>query len=295
MSDRYYSSRKQAASNKPNPELGANFWGAFLIALKRFGDENYLCKDFPSECCDGIPIYYSDEAIASRLREEVGQISWPISMDAPPATDQILDIVEFFYRFIAKPTESNFHSYSGCGGYHPTKYDIRQGRYDYTVKVNALLTRFNHPYKLSKGVIIKTSSDVLDEAFATVEFIGSDSHLDTLLSSAVENFYDRSGSKKLEALRSVVDAFERLKTLESSDKKQSATKVIGKLAQNHEINLEFEQIFKSLTGIANKFTIRHHEVDKVVLNDEALIDFLFYSYYNTVLLILRRYRLTKNV
>jgi hypothetical protein len=50
---------------------------------------------------------------------------------------------------------------------------------------------------------------------------------------------------------------------------------------------------RSLTTMANTYTIRHHEPDTVNITADAdLVDFLFYSYYNIVRFILLRLNAT---
>jgi len=294
MDDLYYAQRQCKARHGPDPHVGADFWAAYRTYISRLSGENYLCKAFPGECCDGIPIYSSNSAIASRLREELGQVEWPMGPEDPPESERILDLVEFFYRHVAKPTKLWFHDYSGCMGYHPKEYDTRKGRYEYTIEVNKMLKRFHHPYRLQKGRIMRSGSEILDERILSVEVLTDDDHLKRLLNSAIDNFFERTGSKKLEGLRSIVDAFERLKTREGPDKKKSVEKVIAKISPDSEIRACFDEHLRMMTELSNKYTIRHHEVDKVVLEDEAVIDYLFYSYYNLVRLILEKYNLVKS-
>ncbi len=153
------------------------------------------------------------------------------------------------------------------------------------------MERFYHPYRLSKGKITFATSSILDDRVTSLELKTTDNHLQRLLESALSNFYDRSGKKKLDGLGNIVDAFERLKTLEGSDKKASVQAVLTKLSSIGEISSVFDDLLTKLTELANKYTIRHHETDKIVLDDVELIDFLFYSYYNLVRLILEKYDL----
>lgn len=287
MGEFYYTQRQKRMQQAPNPQVGADFWAAFRTYIDRLSVNNYFCKEFPGECVDGLPMYRDDQAIAARLQEELGHIEWPISPNMSPKSERILDLIEFFYKYAAQPTKQWFHNW--CRNFHPEEYDIHKGHQEYTAQINALLKRFNHPYKLRKGRIVHIGSEVMDEWIASVEFRTNDDHLLRLLNSALGNFFDRSVTKKLEGLRSIVDAFERLKTLEDVDKKKSVKQVIGKLSPYDDIRSHFDDHLRKMTGLANTLTIRHHEGDKVVLEDEALIDYLFYSYYSLVRLILEKY------
>jgi hypothetical protein len=289
MSDLYFTQRKLHATNPPNPHLGADFWGAFLTYFERISRDNYFCKEFAGACQDGLPIYRNDDLIAARLREEIGNIKWPIDIDWPPTTEHIFNLLGFFYRYVAKLTKQEYHSY--CDGLHPEEYDVPLGRYEYTVQINKMLQRFNHPYKLQKGIIKHLTSKILDSRVLSIELKSDDAHLLRLIERALDNFYDRSGDKKLDGLRNIVDAFERVKTLEGSNKKTSVKRVIANLSSVDEICSVFDDHLHKMTELANQYTIRHHESDKIVLDDEELIDFLFYGYYNLVRLILSKYGL----
>ncbi len=296
MAELYYSQRQKRNQQVPQVQVGSDFWTAFLTYLNRRSNDNYFCKAFPDHCSDGHQEGRNDQLVASRIREELGEVQWPIPNGEGhelPDTERILDVLEFFFKHVAKSTQSRYHDH--CGGSHPTEYDVAQGRYEYTVQINGMLKRFHHPYKLQKGSIVLGGSEVMDARVSSVELKTQDAHLLRLLGSALDNFYDRSGTKKLEGLRSLVDAFERLKTLEDEDKKTSVTKVIGKLSVVEEIRQHYEQHLRKLTELANKYTIRHHEAGKVVLDDESTIEYLFYSYDNLIRLILEKYEMVENV
>ncbi len=285
MGGAYYSQRAKQLRVAPNPEIGADFCAAFLAYLERIAKSDYLSKEFSGRWEDGFP------PVKGRLLEELGYIPWPINTAFLPPTERVLDLVEFFFRHVAKPTKWD-HDWDDEA--YPTEYSIPDGRYEYTVQVNGMFERFNHPYKLQKGVISRRGSAVLDVRTDIGDLRTNDSHLVKLLNSAVTNFFDRSGAKKLEALRSIVDAFERLKTLEGRDKKASAEAVIAKISSDESVRECLTKHFLTLTHIANQFTIRHHEQDRIELTDERLVEYLFYGYFNLVRLILEKYNMAGN-
>lgn len=269
-----------------SPVIGQDFWTAYLAYLQELTEKNYFCNSFPGACSDGHPVGRDDKQIELLLQKEFGRIFWPIPPDTVPETEMVLGLIEFFFRNVAKPTDSWFHSY--CGNSHPTEFDVSIGRYQYTVEVNKMLTRFKHPFKLQKGKIIRTSSAVLDTAMGG-EICTGDNHLDQLIKTSIEAFYDVSGTRKPEALRNIVDAFERIKTLEGSDKKKSVETVLSKISATEEIRTHFETHLRKMTEIANNFTIRHHERGKTELDDPDLVEYLFYSYYNLVRYVMSKY------
>jgi len=289
IDDLYYSQRKEKQGG-PKFEISSNFWVAFLTYFERLKREEYFCKSFPSYCPGELVSGTNDSAITERVKEEFGRIYWPLEEDRlPGGNEYVFNVIEFIYRYLAKPTKWQNCEY--CEYSHPKEYDVSQGRYEYTITVNQMFSRFNHPFKLNKGKIEHLTSEILDTRIFSTDINTNDSHLKRLIERALDNFYERTGKKKLDGLRNLVDAFERLKTLENSDKKKSIDIIMKKISYTSDIIPCFDSHFGKMTELANKYTIRHHEKDKITLEDESLIDFLFYSYYNLIRLILEKYKL----
>jgi hypothetical protein len=148
--------------------IGQDFWIGFIAYLQILTDKDYLCNCFPGYCSDGHPIGRDDRQVQLVLQQELGQVKWPFQPEVVPDTEIVLRIVEFFFRYVAKPTESLYHSY--CGNAHPTEFDIGKGRYEYTIEINRMFTRFKHPFKLQKGRVTRTGSMVLDTGIISGEF-----------------------------------------------------------------------------------------------------------------------------
>ncbi|SJM91788.1 conserved hypothetical protein [Crenothrix polyspora] len=68
-----------------------------------------------------------------------------------------------------------------------------------------------------------------------------------------------------------------MKTYFQEDKKLSANELINVISENDELFSEhITSEFKVLTEIGNKFQIRHFEQDKIKLESNLHIDYLFY-------------------
>lgn len=255
--------------------------------VEEYAGDNYLCEHFPSQCGDGYPIYYSEQAVQSKLYIEYGDLTWPVTGDAMPADlVEVINLVEFVFQHISKPTDGWFHSW--CGATHPTAFDARTARYEYTVAVNKMFRNFGLPLLLKKGRAVRITSVVLDRPVLELELATSDKHLVRLLNTAISDF--QTGNRH-HALRTIVDAFERIKTVHSPDKRKSVKRVVESLSPEEEVQRAFDEDLRRLTQIANGFCIRHHEVDKIPIDDDDMVEFLFYLYFNYVRFILKKHQL----
>jgi hypothetical protein len=81
------------------------------------------------------------------------------------------------------------------------------------------------------------------------------------------------------ATEKIWDAMERLKTFyvaEGIDKKKSVKKLIGGMAKGDSSFVRiFEEEFNALTTIGNDFRIRHHEINKIDIDDDRFYDYFF--------------------
>ena len=93
------------------------------------------------------------------------------------------------------------------------------------------------------------------------------------------------------ATEKIWDALERIKTIymeEGLDKKKSSEKLISLISNGNE---DFKDLFnteyKTLTDIGNKFRIRHHETDKIDIDDDRYYDYLYNRCLSLVVMSLR--------
>lgn len=210
---------------------------------------------------------------------------WPLPNEVPLKED-VFDFIEFFYRVISVPSGS-YHSYYRHTDYRD--FDRENAQSEYIARINQYLQTCCHPYDFVDGEIRSSISPVLDVPIKEEEFAIDDSHLSSLLESAVADYFDKSGNNKRKALESLVDAYDRLKTIEPGDKKRSVETVISKLSTIEAVRQTLDDDMQVLTQISNDFTIRHHEMNKRQLGDDDFVEYLFYAYYNVIRLILKKY------
>lgn len=98
---------------------------------------------------------------------------------------------------------------------------------------------------------------------------------DTELNKIIEDSKERfiSGDKQI-AIEKLWDAFERLKTYFSTDKKTSSIQLVSIISENFDTELINDE-FSKLTRIGNSYRIRHHETDKNELTEQHRNYFFF--------------------
>ena len=110
-------------------------------------------------------------------------------------------------------------------------------------------------------------------SFETVQEAGTKA----LLKDAVSLYKTPNPAARQDSVEKIWDALERLKTYYTTlDKKHSSEKIVNDMANgNGEFIDLFNDEFKALTNIGNKYRIRHHETDKIDIIDGRYYDYLF--------------------
>lgn len=113
----------------------------------------------------------------------------------------------------------------------------------------------------------------IENNFAVVHEVGTRE----LLKDAVALYKTPNPSARQDSVEKIWDAFERLKTYYITlDKKHSSEKIVNDMAGGNDKFVDlFNDEFKMLTEIGNKYRIRHHETDKIDITDIRYYDYLF--------------------
>lgn len=89
------------------------------------------------------------------------------------------------------------------------------------------------------------------------------------------------------ALEKIWDAFERLKTYFSANKRDSSDELVTLIADPISKDV-IEMEFRELTKIGNQYRIRHHETNKILINERSHQDYLFFRMLTLIDLSVRR-------
>lgn len=144
---------------------------------------------------------------------------------------------------------------------------------DFETQINAILKLNEIAFRFSNGKMIN-SFDAQNSRISleTVQETG----LKELLQETIR-YYDENNLQI--AVEKLWDAFERLKTYYCSstiDKKESVEKIVQDMSGRQQPFMElFENEFRELTTIGNKFRIRHHETTKIDIQDKRHFEYFY--------------------
>jgi hypothetical protein len=259
--------------------LVERFWPAFCAYISELMDNGYLASSFGFKTNCHNAGGCSLDALSLAIVQRLGRLGWPIDNSAELGKGDVLDLVEFFHSVVAVPK----WFYCGyCSVQAVEDGDHIAAQRSYTEHVNGLFRRFNQPYSVEAGRVVREHAFILHRPDWASDFPTDDSQLTELLNRAVSDFFDCRADRKLIGLQSIVDAFERIKSMQGGDKKKSTATLIAKVSPDVRVAGHLDALFRELTNIGNEYAIRHHEIDKRPLDDETLVEFLFFSYYNLI-------------
>lgn len=249
-----------------------------------------MSKRFPETCPDnGRIIGFNENSFKDSMLavipnftvSEYGHIS-PLRKDSwssDVSFDQyaLLDFIEFCTDCTRDYKEDDFHSY--FSHYHLVFTDGTVNKRALIDKVNQIFQRNAVAFCLtSEGMIQRVLPTGLHQIIINHCHQGGDTELNLLIDQAIKNIIKPKPEDRQIALEKLWDAFERIKTYHLGlDKKTSASQLLQTAAGGSiEVYDLLTAEMKELTVIGNKFRIRHHETDKIKIDNVKHIDYLFY-------------------
>ncbi len=287
MNNAYFSDREREPRPRVNENIEYPAWGGIIALVESMISKGYFGIDFPKECSDGEgPIGSDERVVALAMQGDTPDIEWPFEERLLPSTLAILDLVEFCYRHVAKPTSYSFHRFFN---HSHLSFDREAGQEEFRARVNQIFARNGLAYELqAHGHVIRFAPPVLHESLRSTTFSSGDTALDTMLETAQAKFLDPDPIIRRESLEKLWDAWERLKTLESGkDKRASMQVMLGRASPEPNFRAALDQEARELTRIGNSFQIRHTEISQTPLALAEHIDYLFHRLFALILLLLR--------
>lgn len=122
----------------------------------------------------------------------------------------------------------------------------------------------------------------------SARFLTGDNDLDLLLDTARAKYLNPDLIVRKESLEKLWDAWERLKTVESADKKTGVATLLSKAAAGAEFRTLLDKEARELTDIGNNFRIRHSETSKTPIEVSEHVDYLFHRMFSIAYLLLKK-------
>lgn len=268
-------------------ELEEPLRDAVVEIIRNRANDGWFGLDYPEQCPDDRGVTGTNfTALRSAL--VANNLHNPFPRDAGrPATYELLDFIEFSYEKIAQPVQRGFHDYFE---HHHLDFDRDAGRNAFREEINRIFERNGLAYELREtGKIERIAPEVLREALSQAVFQTGDARLDEILERARAKFLSRDPRVRRESLETLWDAWERLKSLEDGNNKREGTRIIlDKAAVEANFRNLIEQEAFALTGIGNDYMIRHAEINKIPLDDDEHVDYLFHRHFAMTRLLLRK-------
>ncbi len=288
MKIEYFSDRERGAVPRVHEVIDSVAWGGIAATIQIRISDGSLGVGFPAPCPDDRGTTgTNDRAFALCLKAEIQGISWPFYTEEPPSTLAILDLVEFVFRNVGKPSIRDHHDFFG---HDHLAYDRAAGQCEFQRDINRILARNGLAFELaSDGQVVRLASPILRESLIAGAFATGDNELDAMLETARKKFLDPDPTVRREALEKLWDAWERLKTiLPGVDKKASVTALLDQVSSEPSFRSTLETEAIQLTAIGNSFQIRHSETSQVPLTDSVHVDYVFHRMFAFICMLLKK-------
>ena len=223
-----------------------------------------------------VPTLYRDDADCIAVPTTIHNI---FDGDHQPEYDQyaLLDLIEFFAENVRDVVVGGFHSY--WGHHHLTCQNSRNVCAQFRDEINSIFQKTGLLYSLNTNLQVERiveNSPLTPEVEATIATVREPGTLE-LLQEAILLHRSPYPVDIRDATEKIWDAFERLKTYYTAlNKRDSAAKIVNDMSGGQsDYAALFDTEFKALTTIGNSYRIRHHETDKIEINDIRYYDYFF--------------------
>ncbi len=258
MNQRYFSDKEKGLKSREGTNISHEIWGGIVALIDSLITNGAFGLNFPVICDDGAGIIGTHAknmklAIKAEI-PDIKKISTKIMnfisfQDYTPPTLAILDLIEFCFDNVAKPSSEYYHSFFK---HNHLAFDKELGRVEFRDKINLIFARNGLAYELEKeGTIKRLVSPELHELLDSSDFKTGDETLDTMLKDARKKFLNPDPKTRKESLERLWDAWERIKTLKDTDKRKSIEKILDDTSAEKTFRGELEKEARTLTDIGN--------------------------------------------
>ena len=290
----YFSDKENKSKPQTVDSVTPAAWGGIVALIQSLIASGAFGQQYPEMCPDGHgPTGTDEQSFVLALKAEVQDVQWPLKTEegshleeAPwaPETMAALDLIQFCYQAVAKPSQGGYHEHFR---HHHLSFDEEAGRDSFLEKINTIFRRNGIAYILEYDGTIRRIIPEQFQNFISTHIRTGDSVLDSMIDDAQKKFLNPDIKIRKEGIERLWDCWERIKTLEDpSNKKQSLSTLLDKASPDSDTRLLFEEEARKLTDIGNTFHIRHSEVTQIVISDRHIIDYLFFRLFAFIQMLL---------
>lgn len=287
MPQRYFSDRETGPRPRTNEDISLSAWGGIVAAISSRVQDGSFGHRFPDTCPDGqVACGCSERDFSLAQKGHIPEIDWPLNPQALPPKLAVLDLIEFCFQSTGEPVQRDYHSF--YKHYH-LNFNQREGQDSLREDINLLFARNGIAFELSEeGAITRLAPEGIREALHSAQFRTGDNDLNSLLETARTRYLDPDLATRKDSLEKLWDAWERLKTLEHTDKQTSVSLLLNKAASEPTFRRLLEEEARALTGTGNNFRIRHSETSKAPIDTSEQVDYLFHRMFAMIRLLLKK-------
>lgn len=280
----YFSDREVGERPRTNSEVSPTVWSGIDWLIQERIDDGSFRRNPHEKHWESAKRF--DATIKSHIPALSGRLDKVSRMEQPTLMDT-MDIIEFCWKTVGKYERVNPYAFSG-----PVieSLDKQAGQMEFRESVNFVFRRNGVAFNLTEqGRIERLIPGPVGSALRSAVFQTGDAELDQLLETARRKILVPDEDEHRDALEKLWDAWERLKTVEHSDKAKGAAIMLDKAAGTSQPKLRdlLEEEAKALTGAGNKLRIRHSETNQERLETSQQVDYLFQRMFSLIHLILR--------
>lgn len=267
MGKRYYSERQGRRPETPKLSF-EDLKRAAKVYLLSLEEEGYFQEHLGYTCVDSgfsPGLIGGDPQIEIMLTLGKPHL-WPICRTFDDwDEDDFLDMVEFLYAHVSKPTQRHYHQWDNCG-WHCSAFDAQEGRAEFREKLNRFLRFYDSGFELTEvGEVLAIPPNGLNTLVEEPLAHPDPDNVDDRVKIAVHKFRRHRATidDRLDAVRGLADVLEFLRP--------ELKRVL------------VSQDERDLFNIANNFGIRHHKSGQQTDYDhEVWLDWIFYYYLATI-------------
>lgn len=280
----YFSDREHGEQPRVNPEIPSSAWdGIAWLIQERVDDGSFRLNPY-EKLWESKKRF--DATIKSEIPALIGRLDKISRMNQPPLV-ATMDTIEFCWKAVNKYEKVSVYPYFGQTA---ESADKQAGQTEFRERINHIFRRNGVAFDLTvQGRIERLVPGPVGSALRGAVFQTGDAELDQLLETARGKILVPDENSHRDALEKLWDAWERLKTVEHSDKKTGAKKMLDKSAGSSQQT--FRDLLgaeaKALTDAGNQLRIRHSETKQERLEESEQVDYLFQRMFSLIYFILR--------